>query len=117
MAGLATEVCRAQSVLAALKDGFDVSFVSDCSAGNTPEAHEDAKARMMMAGAKPMSFFAVTAEWAPDYTTPERAALIPVLSERGGSAGFWVDYVMAQITAGVVPLPDFLSSSVAAQAG
>jgi len=31
MAGLVTEVCLAQSVLAARKDGFDVFFVSDCS--------------------------------------------------------------------------------------
>ena len=33
MAGIATEVCLAQSVLAALKEGFEVYFVSDCSAG------------------------------------------------------------------------------------
>ena len=31
MAGLVTEVCLVQSVLAARKDGFDVFFVSDCS--------------------------------------------------------------------------------------
>ena len=45
MAGLVTEVCLAQSVLGALKDGFDVYFVSDCSGGLTTEGHEDAKAR------------------------------------------------------------------------
>src|SRR5689334_12460365 len=45
MAGLVTEVCLAQSVLSALKDGFDVYFVSDCSGGLTVESHEDAKAR------------------------------------------------------------------------
>ena len=33
MAGISTEVCLAQSVLAALKDGYEVYFVSDCSAG------------------------------------------------------------------------------------
>ena len=49
MAGLVTEVCLAQSVLAALKDGFDVFFVSDCSGGITTEAHEDAKVRMVQA--------------------------------------------------------------------
>jgi nicotinamidase-related amidase len=48
MAGLATEVCLAQSALAALRDGFDVYFVSDCSAGVNQEAHEDAKVRMTM---------------------------------------------------------------------
>ena len=40
MTGLVTEVCLAQSVLAALKDGFDVYFVSDCSGGLTPEGHK-----------------------------------------------------------------------------
>src|ERR1700730_14689367 len=43
MAGLATEVCLAQSALAALRDGFDVYFVSDCSAGRHQEGHEAAK--------------------------------------------------------------------------
>jgi len=50
MAGVATEVCLAQSVLSALKEGFEVYFVSDCSAGVTQEAHDDAKLRMTMAG-------------------------------------------------------------------
>src|SRR5713226_1347807 len=59
MAGIATEVCLAQSALAALKDGFDVYFVSDCSAGVTQEAHDDAKVRMTMAGAKPINWLAV----------------------------------------------------------
>ena len=75
MAGLLTEVCLAQSVLAALKDGFEVYFVSDCSGGITTEAHEDAKVRMTQAGAKPINWLAVTAEWAPDYTSPERPAI------------------------------------------
>ena len=55
MAGILTEVCLAQSVLAALKDGFEVYFVSDCSAGATQEAHDDAKVGMAMAGAKPIN--------------------------------------------------------------
>ena len=116
MAGLVTEVCLAQSVLAALKDGFDVYFVSDCSGGITTEAHEDAKVRMTNAGAKPMSWLAVTSEWTPDYTSPERAALIDVVMRRGGSAALMFDYVMAQVTAGLVSPPDFASVPVPAQA-
>ena len=79
MAGILTEVCLAQSVLAALKDGFDVFFVSDCSAGSSQEAHDDAKARMTAAGARPINWIAVTAEWTPDYLEPERAATRPCL--------------------------------------
>jgi nicotinamidase-related amidase len=116
MAGLVTEVCLVQSVLAARKDGFEVYFVSDCSGGVTKEAHEDAKVRMTMAGAKPINWMALTGEWAPYWASPERAALTNVTSQRGGSAGLVVDYLMAQVAAGVVSLPDFLSAPVAAQA-
>jgi nicotinamidase-related amidase len=114
MAGLVTEVCLAQSVLAALKDGFEVYFVSDCSGGITTEAHEDAKVRMAQAGAKPMSWLAVTSEWTPDYTSRERAALADVTRQRGGSAALMFDYVMAQVTAGLVQPPSFLSAPVQA---
>src|ERR1700730_6242533 len=105
MAGLSTEVCLAQSVLAARKDGFDVYFVSDCSAGVNQEAHEDAKVRMTMGGAKPMSLVAVINDWTPDYTTPERAAVAGPLSRRGGTWGLLVDYAMAHAAPGVLSPP------------
>ena len=109
MAGLVTEVCLVQSVLAARNDGFEVFFVSDCSGGVTREAHDDAKVRMTMAGAKPINWMAVTGEWAPYWASPERAAIADVYSQRSGSAGLASDYAMAQIKAGVVPLPDFMA--------
>jgi nicotinamidase-related amidase len=112
MAGLVTEVCLAQSVLAALKDGFDVFFVSDCSGGITTEAHDDAKVRMVQAGASPVSWLAVISEWAPDYTSPERAALADVTRQRGGTAALLYDYVIAQVTAGLVQPPGFMSAPV-----
>ena len=105
-----TEVCLAQSVLAALKEGYEVYFVSDCSGGATVEAHEDAKARMVQAGAKPINWLAVISEWAPDYTSPERAALGDVWSRRGGIINLAGDYVLAQVTAGLVPMPSFMSA-------
>ena len=110
MAGISTEVCLAQSVLAALKDGYEVYFVSDCSAGCSREAHEDAKVRMTMAGARPMSWLAVQSEWAPDYTTPEKLATAEVLSRYGGASAMWVDYTAAQVKAGLVPPPAFMRS-------
>jgi len=109
MAGLVTEVCLTQSVLAALKDGFDVYFVSDCSGGITIEAHEDAKARMIQAGAKPICWLAVTAEWVPDYLMPEREVVTKVATKRAGSYSLQIEYVMTQVEAGLVPAPNFLS--------
>ena len=115
VAGLTTEVCLAQSALSAIKDGFDVYFVADCSGGVTTEAHESAKVRMTMAGAKPITWMAVTGEWAPYWASPERAALTNATS-RAGSAALLTDYVIAQVTAGVVSPPDFLSVPAQARA-
>jgi hypothetical protein len=97
-------------VLGALQDGFEVFFVSDCSAGKSREAHEDAKTRMTMAGARPIDWVALTGEWVPDYTAPERLALVDVYSKRGGAAAMWSDWIIAQVNSGVVPEPAFLSS-------
>src|ERR1700752_4651863 len=105
MAGISTEVCLAQSVLAALKDGYEVYFVSDCSSGVTQEAHDDAKARMTQAGARPINWLAVISEWAPEVSSPERAAIVDVLSQRAGTSSLWTDYVFAQIKAGLVQAP------------
>jgi nicotinamidase-related amidase len=110
IAGLVTEVCLCQSVLAALKDGFDVYFVSDCSGGITAESHEDAKTRMVQAGAKPVSLWAVVGEWTPDYTSAERQALGAVMARHGGLVTLLGEYVFAQITAGLVKTPSFLSA-------
>lgn len=116
MAGLVTEVCLAQSVLSALKDGFDVYFVSDCSGGMTTEGHEDAKARMIQAGAKPICWLAVTAEWVPDYLMPERLTISKVATKRAGSYSLQLEYVMTQIEAGLVQPPSWMSAQAPAAA-
>jgi nicotinamidase-related amidase len=110
MAGLVTEVCLCQSVLAALKDGYEVYFVSDCSGGITTESHEDAKLRMIQAGAKAMSLWSVLSEWTPDYTSSERQKLGDVTMKHGGHIILLGEYVFAQLEAGLVPAPSFLSA-------
>jgi len=115
MAGISTDVCLCQSVLAALKDGFEVYFVSECSGSYTPEVHEDAKARMVQAGAKPMGLWSVLMEWAPDYTSAERQALNGVTRERGGIVSLIADYAYAQIEAGLVKEPSFASPRAGAK--
>ena len=109
MAGLVTEVCLCQSVLSALKDGFEVYFASDCSGGITPQGHEDAKARMIQAGARPVSWEAVTSEWTPDYTAPEKQKLVDVYGKRGGASKLMFDYQMAQVAAGIAKAPSFVA--------
>ncbi|MFI9561411.1 isochorismatase family protein [Nonomuraea endophytica] len=96
MAGLSTEVCLAQTVLGALKDGYEVYFASDCSGGITIEGHEDGKARMIQAGAVPINVSVVISEWAPDYTSPERTILTDVMLRHGGPISLAAQYVLAQ---------------------
>ncbi len=100
MCGLWTEVCLAQTVLSALRDGYEVYFVSDASGGVSVEAHQDAKARMQQAGAIPMTWQAVMAELAPDNTAPEYQRLYAPAVEHGGGVGYAVQYVLAQLQRG-----------------
>jgi len=116
MAGIVTGTCLSQSVLAALKHGFDVYFVSDCSGDVTTEAHEDAKALMTQAGAHPITWMNASGQWAPDYTSKERALMTPVYTRYGGGGtNFMTDYVLDQITAGVVSPPNFAPAPVRAE--
>jgi nicotinamidase-related amidase len=102
MAGIWTEVCLAQTALSALKDGYTVHFVSDCSGGVTQEAHEDAKQRMVQAGASGINWIGVVTEWTPDYSSAERQAVIPGLLVRGGGVALSLEYMLANlpVTAG-----------------
>jgi nicotinamidase-related amidase len=102
LCGLWTEVCLAQTVVSALKDGYEVFFVADCSGGLSPEAHEEAKRRMTQAGAVPMTWFAVVAELYPEFTAPEYQRLYPIVSAHGMGVAFNVQYLTAQFTAGTL---------------
>jgi nicotinamidase-related amidase len=97
MAGLWTEVCLAQTAISAIKDGFEVFFVADASGGLSPEAHDLACRRMTQAGAQPISWFAVVAEWCPDNSAPEYQSLYPIILEHGGGVQMAVEYYMANL--------------------
>ena len=97
MAGLWTEVCLAQTSLSAIRDGYEVYFVADASGGLSPEAHERACQRMIQAGAVPMSWFSVAAEWSPDNTAPEYQRMYPITLAHGGGVGWAVEYILANL--------------------
>ena len=96
IAGLWTEVCLAQTAISAMTEGYRVFFVSDCSGGMSVEAHEDAKQRLIQAGATPINWMAVICEWTPDYTTDDRQRVNPPVMEHGSMAGLAVEYLVAQ---------------------
>ena len=96
MAGLWTEVCLAQTAIAALADGHRVFFVSDCSGGLTVESHEDAKRRLLQVGATPINWVGVVCEWAPDFTSDERHKVNPAVMKNGAGVGLALEQAFAQ---------------------
>jgi len=88
LAALWSEICLAMPAIQALADGYDVFIVTDASGGVTAEAHDMAVRRMVAAGAVPVTWLAVAAEWQRDWAREKTAAgLAGVLAEHGGASG------------------------------
>ena len=88
LAALWTEICLAMPTLQALADGYDVFVVTDASGGVTAEAHDMAVRRLVAAGAVPMTWLAVLAEWQRDWARESTAAGVAgVVAEHGGASG------------------------------
>jgi nicotinamidase-related amidase len=85
MAGIVTEVCLAYPVVAALKDGWEVSFIADAVGGLTKETHDIAVLRMIQAGAVPNTTQGMITEWFRDWAGPlapaTREIIVPFLKE------------------------------------
>lgn len=88
LAALWTEICLAMPAIQALGEGYDVFVVTDASGGVSAEAHDMAVRRMVQAGAVPITWMAVAAEWQRDWAREETAVgLSSVLLEHGGGSG------------------------------
>jgi nicotinamidase-related amidase len=88
LAALWTEVCLAMPTLHALAEGYDVFIVTDASGGVSVEAHDMAVRRMTAAGAVPITWLAVAAEWQRDWAREETIAdLADVQLEHAGATG------------------------------
>ncbi len=88
LAALWTEVCLAMPTIQALGEGYDVFIVTDASGGVSAETHDMAVRRMVQAGAVPMTWFAVLAEWQRDWAREKTGAdLANLLLEHGGATG------------------------------
>jgi len=86
-AALWTEVCLAFPVIHALGDGYEVYFVTDASGGTSVEAHEMGIARMIQAGAVPLTTVVFGAELQRDWARTESAAKVAeILLEHGGAS-------------------------------
>ena len=88
LAALWTEICLAMPAIQALGEGYDVFVVTDVSGGVSAESHDMAVRRMAAAGAVPITWLAVMAEWQRDWAREKTAtALAGVLAEHGGASG------------------------------
>jgi len=86
-AALWTEVCLAFPVIHALGDGYEVYFVTDASGGTSLEAHEMGIARMVQAGAVPLTTVVFASELQRDWARTESAAKVSqILLEHGGAS-------------------------------
>ena len=100
MCGIVTEVCLAYPVVAALKDGYEVSFVADAVGGLTKETHDIAILRMIQAGAVPNSTQGLMTEWFRDWAGPlapaAREIIVPFLKETAILQGVYPPAELAQ---------------------
>jgi hypothetical protein len=96
-----TEVCLAFPVIHALGDGYEVYFVTDASGGTSVEAHEMGIARMIQAGAVPLTSVVFMAELQRDWARADSAAkMAEIILEHGGAVGTSLAWEL-QLLAGV----------------
>lgn len=107
MAGIWTGVCLAQTALSAIKDGYEVYFVTNASGDVSVEAHQDAKARLIQAGAHPITATQVIGEWSPDMFGPERQAIYEVAIGQKNIVGMMFGYALEQVNTGRVKMPAY----------
>ncbi len=93
IAGLHTEICQTFATVQALKDGYEVLYVTDAVGGRSQVAHRTAIERLAHAGAVPTSALAVTTEMFRDWAS----AAAPAAQE----TIFWYFREAPKVTEGV----------------
>jgi nicotinamidase-related amidase len=81
IAGLHTEICLTFASVQALRDGYDVLYVTDAVGGRSQVAHRTAIDRLASAGAVPTTALAVVTELFRDWASP--------LAGPAGSTIYW----------------------------
>jgi nicotinamidase-related amidase len=76
---LHTEICLAFSTVQALKDGYDVLYVTDAVGGRSQVAHRTSIERLAHAGAVPTTALAVVTETFRDWASPLREPALEVI--------------------------------------
>ena len=106
--GLHTEICLTFATVQALKDGYDVMFVTDAVGGRSQIDHRTGIERLSHAGAVPTTALAVTTELFRDWATPARDPALEVI--------YWYFTEVPKLTA-AVGVADAEKQAAAAQVG
>lgn len=98
LAGLWTSVCIVGPALSALDQGFEVYVIADACGDVSDEAHERAMARMIQAGARPMTslqyLLELQRDWARGETYDQTTGLA---RRRGGAYGIGLAYAKTML--------------------
>jgi nicotinamidase-related amidase len=77
--GLHTEICLTFASVEALKNGYDVMYVTDAVGGRSQTAHRTGIERLAHAGAVPTTALSVVTELFRDWATPLRGPALDVI--------------------------------------
>jgi len=92
-AGLWTSVCIVGPVLSAIDQGFEAYVITDASGDISEEAHERAVARMIQAGARPITSLQYLLELQRDWARTETYDMTTGIARRlGGAYGIGITY-------------------------
>ncbi len=80
-AAIWSEICLTYPVLDALKEGYEVQFITDATGGITKETHDTAVARLIQAGAVPNASLAFLTELSPDWANADKEIFRPLVME------------------------------------
>jgi len=92
-AGLWTSVCIVGPVLSAIEQGFETYVITDACGDISDEAHERAVARMIQAGARPVTSLQYLLELQRDWARGETYDLTTGIARKwGGAYGLGITY-------------------------
>jgi nicotinamidase-related amidase len=91
--GLWTSVCIVGPTLSALSEGYEVYIITDACGDVSKEAHDQAIARMVQAGAKPITSMQYLLELQRDWARGETYKAVTDLAVKyGGAYGIGIQY-------------------------
>lgn len=96
IAGLWTDNCVMLPALAALKDGYEVYVVADASGDYDELSHQQAMARLVQAGAVPITWLPVMLEWQSDWANGATAGPVnQIMREHAKAIAAGAQYLKA----------------------